>query len=111
MQSKPMKNRGELAPSDSFNWTRVEVYLGAMARRRTERRRREPKPRTQPEAPRLMLSTLPYLVLIGALAVLAIGIMIIAFPGAQPQPPPRPATHQQGVAGKGWFQEAQKQFH
>jgi hypothetical protein len=50
-------------------------------------------------------------VLIGALAVLAIGIMIIAFPGAQPQPAPRPAAHQLGVAAKGWFQAAQKQFH
>jgi hypothetical protein len=106
-----MKNRGELAPSESLNWTRVEDYLGAMARRRTERRRREPKPRTQPEAPRLLLSTLPFLALIMAIAVLAVGIMIIAFPGAQPLPHPRPAAHQQGVASKGWFQEAQKQFH
>lgn len=106
-----MKNRGELAPSELVNWTRVEDYLGAMARRRTERRRRELKPRTQPEAPRLLLSTLPFLVLIAAMAVLAVGIMIIAFPGAQPQPRPRPAGRQQGVAPKGWFQEAQKQFH
>ena len=106
-----MKNRGELAPLESLNWTRVEDYLGSLARRRTERRRREPKVRTQPEAPRLLLSTLPFLVLIAAMAVLAVGIMIIAFPGAQPQPQPRPAVQQQGVASKGWFQEAQKQFH
>jgi len=106
-----MKNRGELAPSESLNWTRVEHYLVAMARRRTERRRREPKPRTQPEAPRLLLSTLPFMALIMAMAVLAVGIMIIAFPGAQPQRQQRPAARQQGVAPKGWFQEAQKQFH
>jgi hypothetical protein len=106
-----MKNRGELAPPESLNWTRVEHYLGAMARRRTERRRREPKVRTQPETPRLLLSTLPFLALIMAMAVLAVGIMILAFPGAQPQPQPRPAAHQHGVASKGWFQEAQKQFH
>jgi hypothetical protein len=106
-----MKNRGELAPPESLNWTRVEDYLSAMARRRTERRRREPKPRTQPEAPHVLLSTLPFLVLIAAMAVLAVGIMIIAFPGTQPQLRPRPAAHQQGVASKGWFQEAQKQFH
>jgi hypothetical protein len=106
-----MKNRGELARPESLNWTRVEDYLGAMARRRTERRRREPKPRSQPEAPRLLLSTLPFLALILAMAVLAVAIMIIAFPGAQPQLQPRPAAHQQGVAPKGWFQEAQKQFH
>ena len=106
-----MKDRGDLAPPESLNWTRVEDYLGAMARRRTERRRLEPKPRTQPEAPRLLLSTLPFLVLIAAMAMLAVGIMIIAFPGTQPQPHPRLAAHQQGVAAKGWFQEAQKQFH
>ena len=106
-----MKNRGELAPAQSLNWTRVEDYLGALARRRTERRRRGPKVRTQPEAPRLLLSTLPFLVLLAAMAVLAVGIMIIAFPGTQPQPRPRPVAHQQGVATKGWFQEAQKQFH
>src|SRR5437764_7076608 len=68
--SKPMKNRGELAPAQSLNWTRVEDYLGALARRRTERRRRGPKVRTQPEAPRLLLSTLPFLVLLAAMAVL-----------------------------------------
>ena len=106
-----MNNKGELESSESLNWTRAEDYVSAMARRRTERRRREPKPRTQPEAPRLLLSTLPFLVLIAAMAVLAVGIMIIAFPGAQPQSRPRPAAHQQGVASKGWFQEAQKQFH
>jgi len=67
--------------------------------------------RTQPETPRLLLSTLPFLALIMAMAVLAVGIMILTFPGAQPQPQPRPAAHQHGVASKGWFQEAQKQFH
>jgi hypothetical protein len=108
-----MKKRGELAPSESLDWTRVEDYLSALARRRTERRRREPKLRTQPEAPRMLLSTLPFLALIMAIAMLAVGIMIIAFPGAQPQPQPqlRPVAHQQGVAAKGWFQEAQKEFH
>jgi hypothetical protein len=38
--------------------------------------------------------------------------MVIAFPGAQPQQkPPLVAQKEQGVAGKGWFQEAQKDFH
>jgi hypothetical protein len=105
-----MKNKGELASSESLSWTRAEDYLGAMARRRTERRKREPKPRTQPESPRLLLSTLPFLVLIAAMAVLAVAIMIAAFPGTQPQPRPQTAQHQQGVAAKGWFQEAKKQF-
>src|SRR5437588_8065025 len=103
-----MKKKGELAPPRPTEaWTRIDDYLGAMARRRTERRRREPKPRTQPETPRLLLSTLPFMALIMAMAVLAVGIMILAFPGAQPQRQQRPAARQQGVAPKGWFQEAQ----
>jgi hypothetical protein len=106
-----MKNKGELAPRESLDWTRVEDYLGALARRRTARKTREPKPRTQPETPRLLLSTLPFLALFAALAVLAVAIMITAWPGSQPQPRLRPAAHQQGIAAKGWFQEAQKEFH
>ena len=93
-------------------WTRPETYVGAMARKRRFRQRRASRPRTQPEQPRLMLSTVPFLTLLAFLAVLAIGIMVLAFPGNQPP------VHQQsvakverGVAGRGWFQEAQKQFH
>ena len=81
-----------------------------MARRRTERRKREPKPRTQPESPRLLLSTLPFLALIAALAVLAVAIMVTAFPGNQPQLRSNAPEHRQGYAPKGWFQEAEKEF-
>ena len=105
-----MKDKGELASSQSAGWTRAEGYLVAMARRRTERRKREPKGRTQPESPRLMLSTLPFLALIAAMVLLAVGVMILAFPGAQPRAHPRAAEHQQGVATRGWFQEAKKEF-
>jgi ferric-dicitrate binding protein FerR (iron transport regulator) len=93
-------------------WTRPEAYLGALARKRSFRRAREDKPRTQPEAPRLLLSTLPFLALIVLLAVLAVAIMIVAFPGNQPQPKPKQVPQQEkGVAQRGWFEEAQKQFH
>jgi anti-sigma factor RsiW len=105
-----MKNKGELAPPEPLRWTRADDYLGVMARRRTARRQRERGPRTQPESPRLLLSTIPFLALIGALAILAVGIMIIAWPGNQPQPAPKPVPHEQGVAAKGWFQEAEKDF-
>ena len=38
--------------------------------------------------------------------------LILAFPGNQPQPRPKqPAAHEQGVAARGWFQEAQKEMH
>ncbi len=60
----------------------------------------------------MMLSTLPFLVLMGLLAVLAVGIMIIAFPGSQPKlRPQQPAAREQGRAERGWFQEAQKEMH
>jgi fucose permease len=56
-----------------------------------------------------MLSTLPFLALFAVLAVLSVAIMILAFPGNQPQQPSTQAnTREQGVAARGWFQEAQK---
>jgi anti-sigma factor RsiW len=81
-----------------------------MARRRTARRQREPGPRTQPETPRLLLSTIPFLALIAALAILAVAIMIVAWPGSQPQPRQASVAREQGVAAKGWFQNAEKEF-
>jgi len=93
-------------------WTRPETYVGAMARKRRFRQRQAGRPRTQPERPRLMLSTVPFLTLLAFLAVLAIGIMVLAFPGNQPSVLHRPAAKAEpGVASRGWFQEAQKQFH
>jgi hypothetical protein len=105
-----MKNKGDVAPYESRNWTRPEDYLGAMARRRTARKKREGKLRTQPESPRLMLSTLPFFALLAAMAVLTVAIMVVAWPGSQPQVQPQPVQHEQGVAAKGWFQEARKEF-
>jgi len=106
-----MKREG-VTESRAGRWTRPEDYLGAMARKRTYRRRQPRRGRTEPETPRLMLSTVPFLALLALLGVLAIGIMIAAFPGFQPQvKAPQVAAHEQGVAAKGWFQEAQKQFH
>jgi|KBSMisStandDraft_5_1062788.scaffolds.fasta_scaffold1444107_2 hypothetical protein len=105
-----MNNKGELAPPEFQRWTRADDYLGAMARRRTARRKREDRGRTQPESPRLLLSTIPFLALIAALAILAVGIMVIAWPGAQPMHAQKQTEREQGVAPKGWFQEAQKDF-
>ena len=106
-----MKKKGELAPPRPTEaWTRIDDYLGALARRRMFRRRREPKPRTQPETPRLLLSTLPFLALIVALGVLSALIFVAAWPGSQPQPRAHPTAHERGYAPKGWFQEAAKEF-
>ena len=108
-----MKEKEKLAsPASGAGWTRPDAYIGALARKRSFRRRHPDKQRTEPERPRLLLSTIPFLALIGFLAILAVGIMILAFPGAQPQPRAKQATaKEQGVADRGWFQEAQKQFH
>lgn len=108
-----MKRKQDLAePPPHGEWTNPNAYLGAMARKRSFRRAREDRKRTQPESPRLLLSTLPFLALMALLAVLVIGIAIMAFPGSQPQPRARQvAAREQGVARPGWFQEAQKQFH
>ena len=106
-----MKRHG-VTESPAGRWTRPEDYLGAMARKRRFRRGFGRRERTEPESARLLLSTVPFLALISLLGVLAVAIMVTAFPGTQPlvrapQLPPR----EQGVAQKGWFQEAQCEFH
>ena len=106
-----MKNKGELAPPELRRWTRADDYLSALARRRTARRKREgDQARTQPETPRLLLSTVPFLALIAALAILGVAIMITAWPGSHPQATHPPEQRELGVAPKGWFQEAEKEF-
>ena len=109
-----MEQKQKLAsPDPGGTWTRPDAYLVAMARKRSFRRRAHAeKPRTQPESPRLLLSTMPFLLVIGLLAVVVVGVIVLAFPGNQPlsKPQPRPAK-EQGTAQRGWFQEAQKQFH
>ena len=92
-------------------WTRVDDYFAALARRRTARRARAERPRTEPEVPRFSLSTLPYLALMAVLAILVVAIAIAAWPGSQPRPKPTQLAHEQGVAPKGWLQEAEKEMH
>ena len=92
-------------------WVRAEDYVEALARRRTARRNREPRrARTQPETPRLLLSTLPFVALIGGLAVLTLAIMIAAWPHAPQRPADKASPPEVGTASKGWFQDAQKDF-
>ena len=106
-----MPKKDGLAPPPARNWTQADDYMGALARRRTARRSRERGPRTQPDEPRFSLSTLPFLLLLGALLVIAIGIAVTAWPGNQPAPKPKQAAHELGTAPKGWFQEAEREFH
>lgn len=93
-------------------WTRVDQYFAALARRRTARRARDKRrPRSEPDDPRFSLSTLPFLVLFAALAVIATVIIVSAWPGAQPPPRARPLAHELGWAPKGWYQEAGREMH
>jgi hypothetical protein len=106
-----MKRQG-VTESPVGKWTRPDDYIEALALKRTFRRRRGGRGRTEPESPRLLLSTLPFLALLALLGVLTVAIMVAAFPGAQPEAKaPPPAAREQGVAAKGWFEEAQREFH
>lgn len=106
-----MKRHG-VTESPAGRWTRPEDYLGAMARKRGFRRHRNTSERTEPDSPRLLLSTLPFLAMMALLAVLAVAIMVAAYPITQPHQIAAPAVQrEQGVAPRGWFQEAQREFH
>jgi hypothetical protein len=106
-------DRPRLSESPNDKWTSADDYVAALARKRTARRGREPRSRrTQGESPRFGLSTLPYVALIAVLLVLTIAIAVAAFPGLQPLPPKQQlAAHEQGVAEKGWLQDAEREFH
>lgn len=96
------------ARETSRKWTRIEDYLTRFGRRRSP----PPlAPRTEPEEPRFVLSTLPFLLLILSLFAIAAGIMILAWPGNQPYPQPRVPEKEQGVASRGWLDEAKQEFH
>lgn len=107
-----MKKEGLAQPPKSRTWTRIEDYLRPLDRRSAVRRRLNA--RLEPESPRLLLSTLPFLLLLGVLMLLTAAIAIVAWPASQPEVAAAPssvAVPDLGTAPKGWFQEAQKQFH
>jgi len=104
------KHRTEV-PAKPRAWTRPDEYLEALARRRTARRAREDRSRTEPVSPRPSLSTIPFLGLTVLLALLALGIMLAAIPGQrQPAHPPEAGAAEKGYAPKGWLQEAQREM-
>lgn len=98
------------------SWTRIDPYMRALQRRRSVIRGRgqSASPAREPNPPRLLLGTLPFLLLSGALAFLAGAIILMARPGAV-----RPSAisaiervppHELGTAPPGWFDEAKKEF-
>jgi len=103
-------DKPDLAAANSRRWTHIEVYMEALARRGTERRRRRIQARTEPESPRLFLSTVPIMATILALAILIATFAIAAWPPSQPEFRPKPQQQELGTAQRGWFQEAQKEF-
>jgi hypothetical protein len=107
-----MKKDDVASRPPSRSWVRPEDYVEALARRRTARRSRDRgvRPRTQPETPRLLLSTLPFVVLTVGLAVLTLAIAITAWPHTAAAPARAEGLQETGTASKGWFQDAQKDF-
>lgn len=92
-------------------WTRPEDYWPPRrpARlRRTGRllgRQNGDQGQLQKE-PRLLLTTIPYVVLMVCLAVLTVAIMFVAWPGnRQTAEPAKPAAAEVGTAPKGWLVE------
>lgn len=99
------------APPPAERWTHIDHYLGGLARRRTARRSRQPGPRTQPEAPLILLSTLPFAALMSFFAVLVVVFAVAAWPGPQRDVKlPRAAVSQDGTAAPGWLDEARKEM-
>ena len=65
-------------------WTRIEGYITALHRRRIAARRRTgAEPRTEPQVPDFVLSTLPFIALAIALAVIAGSVIVLAWPGGR----------------------------
>lgn len=103
-------DRPDFATANERRWTRIDTYMEALVRRGTARRRRQIVARTEPESPRLMLSTLPFVATMLALAILVVLIAVVAWPASQPEFRPKSQEREIGTAPPGWFQEAQKEF-
>ena len=107
-----MQKEGKATRASPRSWTRIDDYAVELRRRQDAARRRgRLKPRTEPESPRLWLSTLPFLALIAFLALLIIAFAIAAWPGGrEPQRRPAPQPAEQGTAAPGWFDEAKREM-
>ncbi|HVM36893.1 MAG TPA: hypothetical protein VM265_00685 [Sphingomicrobium sp.] len=102
-----MSDKQELAPP-ARSWTRIDSYLWGVRRRRSAaRRRRSARPARDPDPPRPVLSTLPFMVLILGLVVITVAIVMLARPGALREhnpPPPQPQVAEPGTAPPGWLE-------
>jgi len=90
-------------------WTHIEAYLGGLARRRTARGTRFPSTPPTFQGRSLILSTLPFAILIAMLGMMAVVFAIDAWPSPTPEDlAPRQVERKQGTAPPGWFDEARK---
>ncbi|HXH53743.1 MAG TPA: hypothetical protein VNH53_10000 [Sphingomicrobium sp.] len=88
-------------------WARIDDYL--LSLRRSRRRPAQRRPRTQPEEPRLMLSTLPFVALLAGLALLALAIALVAMPRSGHPPTERePPQRELGTAPPGWLERSKE---
>ncbi len=78
--------------------------MGRLWRRSAARARRRLSPRTEPERPRFLLGTAPFMLLILALMVVAVSIIMAAIPGRRYEPP-KPESAEVGTAPRGWLTE------
>ncbi len=93
-------------------WTRFEDYWPSRRSARSgrsaaSRRRNEARDRGDPtDSPRLSLGIIPYILLMIGMGVLAVAIMIVAWPGRRGEYPARPApapASEIGTAPPGWM--------
>ena len=102
-----MSDKDDIAPPTrpaERSWTRAEDYLdlARLWRRSAARTRRRMQPRTEPERPRFTLGALPFLLLMGVLAVMAISIILAAVPGRRHYEASE-QQRQEGTAPPGWL--------
>jgi hypothetical protein len=98
------------APDEARPWTRIDEYVVSLARIRSAQRARSALPRTQPEEPRFALSTLPFLLLMAALILIAVAVFLVAWPGGEQRPERVPEAQEKGTARSGWLDEAEREF-
>ena len=85
-------------------WERIDHYLVSLSRSRRLQRQRRPKPRSEPENPRALLSTVPFVALILGLAVVAFAVIVAAWPGRErKRAPVQPQERELGRAPPGWI--------
>jgi hypothetical protein len=105
-----VENQRLAPPKRAARWTRIDDYVVAMARLRAARRQGAELPRTQPETPRWSLSTLPFVMLMAVLAMLAVAIAVDAWPGRDRSQRPMAEAQPTGIAPAGWFERAKREM-